>query len=783
MKKLLKVASIGLLALTIFGCSKKATKKSSTKNTTKDNRTSVVSTSNTTKKVTSKTTKKTTTQQQTTIDKKEFKEVSYTTLMEKVNSITPTKKYVKAIANGTYERSPETYATVTDRLYMLNQENNFVNSGSHIMVDTYVTNQMLKTVPEKANFNYFMNAINEFKIIANNDDSGSMEFTFDCNCYTKTVKQIAANGTIACDLTIDWYESDYLDNYSIITMAEAVEIADTYTIENYKYMGAIITGTYENNNTHNIYTLEFEPLQYSTSGNYYYPYDMTVPTDPIGSFNGLKTKYTFYAANTFFYKNENNELALVTYRMSEDEKLYVERTIKFNDCGYAKYVEDKIIENYGSTSTFYLENYNVQYFETAPTVTVTLFSGLGKFSNGETEKTITGTPGLKLSEFTGYEVPNLTGASFWQYSWYDAYTDSYHPDAQPIYKEAAFTYGFIDSDYTSTPTVQVSFGAKSETNTSSIVIKVEYYDNKVQGVAYSGVTSICYTKNNYITISYDSGDTLTFWGAIKSISFGDEENGLYMQGNKRVTRISAIRSLQYHDYCCANMTGLLEVIQSNYDRYDYSIGDYAFYNCTNLTSAKFQYAPASIGKYAFANTGLKDILQGDLFKADFIDYAAFDNLANATLILVPIDLKYDEEKEEYNVDFDSLNYLFYNSNWNGLNNDTITPYKLCISSDYLDGTKIVLSLTDISNVDNICFNLSSYYKYDISIDLDLDGTGSVTLKKALSDTNLLDVDKSNPSDSLTDYIPDETYWFVIDMVLYAFDDATVTIAINCKEKE
>ena len=782
MKKIFTIVSVGLLALTIFGCSKKTSKNTTKENTTVTTKTN--QTSDSTSKTTNKTTKKTTTEKQTTIDKKEFKEVSYAEFTQKVNGLTFNNKYKKAIANGTYEKAPDIYDTFEDRVYMLNQENKFVNSGSEKMtIDMYITDKILQNIPSQDGFTFLLNGDNEFKIHVENTDNATTELTFNSDGYIVSAKKIIANEKIGFDFTINWYENDTLYGYSLITKAEADEIASAYTPETYKYMGAIFTGTLEDNNSHTTYTAENEPLHYITSGNYYAPYDTTLPYEPYSSFNGLTTKYTFYGTNNFFYKNDNNELALVTYRISEDQKLYVERTIEFNDCGYAKKVKDEIIEDYSSTSTFYLENYNVEYFEGEPTITVTLFSGLGLFSNGEAEKTITGTPGKKLSEFTGYETPTLTNGSYWtigESEWFDAYSNYKYADAEPIYKNASFIYGFIDSDYTSVPVVSVSFKAKEEGTSSSIVIGIEYFDDKVQGLVYSGSTSIFYSTSKYITITSDSGGSFIFWGAIKSISFANEE-GLFMSGNNRVTSISAIRGLQFNDYCCANMTGLEDVSQGTYDRPAYNIGDYAFYNCSNLTQASFQYAPKRVGKYAFANSGLKYILQGNLFKADFIDECAFDNLADATLILVPIDLKYDEAKDEYNIDLDSLNYLFYNSNWNGLNNDTITPYKLCISSDYLDGTKIVLSLTDIQNADNLCFNLSSYYKYDISIYLEVDGTGSVTLKKALSDTNLLDVNKSNPSDSLTDYIPDGTYWFVIDMVINSFDDATVIITINCKD--
>ncbi len=775
MKKLITIASVGLLALSIFGCSKKTTKNTATtNNTTVKTNTKVDTTSK-------KTTKKATTSKQTTTEnKKEFKKVNYTAFMEKVNTISPNYPYKKCIVNGTYERSNMTgdVDTVTDRIYMLNQQNKFVTANSEInLVDMYVTNQMLKTAPNNDNFEYYLNEENEFKLINYSEGFDPLEFIFDSYGFLRKLTRIT-NITEAMNLKFDYFDTDNFDGYNLITKAEADEIASTYTPETYKYMGAYLTGTLEEYSTHTTYSGERIAMHYIKDSNSYAPYDTTVSTNLISYFNGMLTKYTFYGDNNFFYKNEDNELALISYRVSEDEKLYAIRTIKFNDCGYAKYVEDEIIEDNGLTETFYLENYNVEYLVDTPKVNVTLKAGDGLFSNGENEIVVTGAPGSKYAELDGYEVPTLTGASYSLQPWYEEYSDEFFDGNRKIFEDVTLVYGFVDNYYKDTPTIIFSFKGKDDENSNGapVVVNFEYYTDKIQGITYTSFGSIYHTTKNYLTLSSTDSQSYTVWGPIKSISFGNK-NGLYSEGNIRVTSITTVRVIEINDYAFANLTGLESFNHGSYDRFEYNIGDYAFYNCINLTGAYFNFAPNKIGKYAFANSGLKGTLQHILFEANMIDYCAFEGLSFATLILIDAKLDYDSENNVYTFKENSLKYLNYDPNWNGL--EEPTPFGLYIPYYYPAGATVDLNYSDLMNIDKLYFALSEEYSYDITMTLNAVGSAIITLKEFESETELLTISTSSATGSLTNYQPDEYLYYVIDIDVTSLeDDSQLIISIQ-----
>ncbi|MCR5307890.1 MAG: hypothetical protein K6E24_02715 [bacterium] len=151
MRKLITIASVGLLALSIFGCSKKTT-SNTTKKKTNNNTTAVTNTKTnesttiktTTKNTTKTTTRKTTTKQKTTTEEKKeiFTEIGYWEFREKLEAAQGTDSYNKMFVTGTIKDGNE-IETYDDELYMKASSGKFHGDISKIGIEKVLSNRYL----------------------------------------------------------------------------------------------------------------------------------------------------------------------------------------------------------------------------------------------------------------------------------------------------------------------------------------------------------------------------------------------------------------------------------------------------------------------------------------------------------------------------------------------------------------------------------------------------------------------------------------------------------------
>ena len=437
----------------------------------------------------------------------------------------------------------------------------------------------------------------------------------------------------------------------------------------------------------------------------------------------------------------------------------------------------------GLTETFYLENYEVEYLIDTPKVNVTLKAGEGLFSNGENEITVTGAPGSKYAELDGYEVPTLTGATYSLQPWYEEYSDEFFDGNRKIFEDVTLVYGFVDSNYSTTPSVMFSFKGKDDENSNGapVVVNFEYYTDKVQGITYTSFSSIYHTTKNYLTLSSTDSQSYTVWGPIKSISFGNEE-GMYSEGNIRVTSIMGVNMLEIKDYAFANLTGLESFNQGAYNKFDYNIGDYAFYNCTSLTNVSLNFAPNTIGKYAFSKTNIcsnGDKLNGLLCDAVMVKEGAFSEIPNLAYVVIPVSMDYDEETDTYTINDKTYYYTNWDENWGGTSG-TI-PEIIVLMNDVTEiNKKIVLTSKDYA-LETLCVILyPDTSKYYVQINLEADNSSWISFRILGSNTSYMNATGTTvvTQDSFR-YLSDNNYdYFAFNIINNFTDEQKVTLTIG-----
>lgn len=754
MKKIFTIASIGLVALTIFGC-----KKKTTKNTTKEN-TTVTTKTNTTK---TNTTRKTTTEKQTTINKKEFKEVNYETFMQKVNSIDSSKvKYVKAITNGSTKNN---ISNIMDRdfidyTYRINEDGEFAaNDGGSIVLLSYLNNQLIKSFPNEEFFKFYLNDNNEFQItqyskIFVEGKYATIYYTFNEYGYLtkKETKDIVDDNidistkNAVDNFEINWLEEDSFDGYERITKDEADEIVNDYENKDNAYIGAYMTGTYTDLYTGVSHSLTHEPSYYSSENNSYCPYDNSVDTYVYGEYNGYRAENLYDEYNTFYFKNSNNELAIITYRSAYEEDLYVERTVKFNEYGFAKTLKDEVIVNSSVDATFKVSNYNVEFLTSEPTITITLNAGLGTFSNNQKEiklNVIAGTTLTNLKTLDEYETPTLEGAgNAYSAEWFDS-NNALFETGKPIYKDSSFTYGFIDNDYTNTPVATFDLNNQIFNGNNLIDFKVDYINSKNKGILVMFGSTMYYSNTNELAFKPYGSTLISIWGAYDSFSLSNEE-GVYSEGNNYIRSISCIHPIHIKDYAFSGLTRLETFQQGTFTEMEYNIGDYAFYNSINLYNFSTpRIVPTTIGNYAFAKTNLggsEGFISGKLLDATMIKEGAFANIPSLKYLFKELVLDYDEENNTHSINSKTYNYKNWEENYNGTGENR-PELKFYYNTFNLDEEINLYLSSNEKDINNLVFNLFNSEAYDIEVSVSTDGASNVVLKLLGDDTSISSADK------------------------------------------
>ena len=772
MRKIISIASIGLLALTIFGCSKKTNKT-----TTKDN------TTTTTKKSTDKITTKANT---TTENKKEFKEVSYETLKQRIDTLDNYTKYKRIIANGERKYGPneEDIKLYLHKEYLLNEYNTFAtNDGGDYYINSMLGLNFIKSVPNSSDIKFYLNKNNEIKITKQiaNDVLDTLYF----NEYGYLVKEETSDDSINIEYSL--YETATINGYELITKDEATEIYNTYSTETNKYPNAKFSGTYLEIASGTTYSVTNELLQFKSFLPGYTPYDDT-NYYPYGFLNAEKPTDS-YGLNNFYLKNSDNELALLSFRKSTDRNgniAYADRFITFNDCGYATSHTDRIISNEGYNEFLELINFEVTYYTGDPMLTITLNAGLGEFSNGKKYMEIEVPYGSTINDIKAmdvYETPTLSNSAvFYSNEWFDEKTKMVYNVSRPIQNNMTFTYGFIDQEYTSSPVVSLGFATDSLEESREIIFKVDYISGANNGVIISTGADAYYYCSDTITFNIRSQSSLYVWGAFNSLRFSEEE-GILSSGNNRINYISCIVPVDIKAYAYAYMKGLGTFSQGSSTDMAYSIGDHAFYESSISMFSASRRAPESIGSYAFAKTQLGSYdgtAQGILFDAKEVAINAFAEIPTLQYIYKNIIMDYDEEYETYTINNDTFIYENWAEGWNGTGENK--PQLLLYMPDrrFSLGQTLVLSSKD-AELTSFCVSLSKSYTFDISIVCSTETDSKVSLTELSDDTNILYSDKDNPA-TLDDYVvvPSGDNWyktlvFNIDNKLEENDNITISI--------
>ena len=665
--------------------------------------------------------------------------------------------YKKVTINGSItDRDSSEDKTFTDYVYMLNRVDSFVaaDGGCEELASYVLGTELMKHVPNEANFKFYMNANGEFKIeqytkLYIEGKCATIYYTFDKFGYiTKIETKDIVDDTTEIDqynavknLSFEWSTTDSFDDYTLITLTEAQEIMDSYA-EQTKYIGAYITGSYTEKYTGKSYSLNNVASHYISSSDIYVPYDTTLITDIHSVFNSYKTNYLCGGNNTFFYKNDDNELAAIIYIKDYESELRTIRKVKFNDCGWAKELNDELVKDDVATDTFIISNYSVEFLTEEPTITITLNAGLGTFTNNRKRIDIVTTPGKSLSNLEsveGFETPTLDGAGYaYTFRWVDE-SNKVYDYGRAIYDSKSFTYAFIDSDFTSVPVASLTYDSSSAGTTHVADIKVEYYDNENKGIIVIAGSDIYYSQYSEIVFMLNGTTSVTIWGAFKSFSFAGEE-GIYSEGNNFITNIGCLRPIEIRDYAFANLTNLEYFQQGTYSEMDYSIGDYAFYNCSSLIQfSTSRMAPQSIGKYAFAKTNLckeSGIISGLLCDAPIVKEGAFSEIPNFRHIMRSIVLDYDEETNKYIVNDLTYNYDNWEEGWCG---DSETEYTVILNMDeskFKEGLSIVTSAKD-NKTRTFCALLNQSKKYNVNINMVSDYDTYASFRELDSSTSIL----------------------------------------------
>ncbi len=739
MKKLFTAASVGLLALTIFGCGKKTTK-----NTTKDNSTTA---QKTTKNTTQKTTKKTTQTKATTKDaKKEFKLVSQEAYMDAVDKISTKNPYLKMTINGTVsDFFEEDSASYTNEVLRLNSSYYFVGPDNSLCGLGFIAHDFANH--HGSDEKYYINGYNEFMVerIANISatEDATIIYKYDSYGYlvsVETKNKTTITGTSEYDtfydinVTIEYSETDVLDNgFEAITYDEFIDIANDRAEEPNPYPACIFNGTSTLLTTNETNTSTNVTMKQNSYGSYY-----SSQSSFCGIVNNtassMNDKY-----NTIYYKNKNDVLRSVTYTIYADS-VYVISDCTYESNNYIKKTNQSVYKKIEPiTDPVYIYTCEVEYLDEIPTYKVTLNAGLGKFSDNSKTKEIKVEQGdyfHNVQFLTGYEIPLLENASYASYEWFDESGKAMMP-GDTIKKDMTITYGFVESDHKSSPMTVMYFDLTNSfkdnnIDSTTITINYDFNEDKTKGVRFQVGPDQYYTTNNTFTATFtdSSNPVILIYGTIKDICLSNS-NGPLSYGNNYVTQFILNEPQNIVDYAFYNLKGLTGFIIGGSGIID-ELGEHALDGCSKLNTAILR--PLVIKSYALANCGFEGLLYSPLlYNATTIEenvFAGCDELTSISVLIEPKVATLEDESVVYYFDNDCFNVV--KEGWvSGWNCGKQIKYEIEFELSTLDqGVKIVVPNNTGDNLPrNVSFILG-VETYSTTYDITLSANSTFNLKYA-----------------------------------------------------
>ena len=690
MKKIFTILSITALAFVFVGCGKKTTKKVSSK----DNTTTKI-------KSTGKTTKKTTTAVKTTTKdpKKEFKLVSAEEYLAAVDKIEAKRPYLKMNINGTandfYEDKSATYNNEVLRLnsmgYFVGPDNSIcgIDFLAHDYANHHGTDEKL-----------YMNEYNEFMAERNVNISATKDatlvFTYDSNGYltsveTKNIKTITGTSEYdefySMDLTIEYSKTDVIDGFNAITYDEFKEIAITNDLMDNPYQACIFNGSSKLLSTNETTTVTNTLMKRNSSG-YYWSSEFS-----FGGMVSISALDFTDKEHTIYYKDNNNVLRSVSYEIQEDVYIIKDNTYAINN--FVKKVKQTVYKAPSTiTEPVYIYDFEVDYLENVPTVTLTLNAGYGKFSDNSKTKELVIEQNTIFNDFMNsatYVEPTLSGAITTRdkiYSvsgWFDE-NGCEISRGMYIKNNMTVTFGFLDSSVQSSPAFMSAFdinAAKESNATDKNVIKFSFdFDDNVLNA------SLIYDSQNYYYVTgktfihtYDlekaSASTLSImmYSAFNKFALSDDKGPL-TTGNNFLTYAQILApKVNIIDHAFYKLTGIKSFTMPDSTN-EHIVGSHAFDGCSSLESVTI--FATTIKSYAFANSGLKGMLSATVFRgATVVEENVFYGCSNLDSILVEIALKTETLED------DSVVYYYddecftkpegWASNWNCNKEIIFTP--------------------------------------------------------------------------------------------------------------
>lgn len=484
------------------------------------------------------------------------------------------------------------------------------------------------------------------------------------------------------DLTFTWCEKDTIDSYQSISYDSFKEKAQVFENATCEYLSGHANGTVGYCDSEDIVTLENDLLIPSSMDKFESAKNRDLLIELFQNrASCISDDDTYY----FYYSESLDSLMAIMNMVSSEDIL--ERVITWNNNGLPTSVKDT---KYGSCSTFGPEKvYDLAftYSKEAETITLTILSGVGAWTDGTTQKVITANVGSYLgAAMSKFVMPTCEGMIIYGNTLARENGRLIHY-SERIYDDMTLTIPFYSNE--GSPTV-LKFS-----NPSSIEFTMQGFDSNKPMLGYLTDDSndgFYFTSGAKQTLEYTfkiskvavRTKTVYFYGA--DVALGDE-NGLFIPTNDSLTRLTLNGNSTIANYAYAN-TNLTDV-SVNAAAIE-TIGAHAFENCEKLENL-YCGAIHNIGAYAFANTGLTGVFTASK-NATTIGEKAFDGCESLTGVLVNSTFTYVNASSVS--PSGKLNYFRqdqqpvpegWNANWNG---DAKVLHELTDGSFYYKETAI-----------------------------------------------------------------------------------------------
>ena len=528
------------------------------------------------------------------------KEVSYTQYMKALEDVDKeTFPYVICYIDGTITQAgdPEPYVTFT------REPVRFVDAGrpsprpqASSNLGDFVFSYLFRSAwnySEEDVATYYINKKDDehkYKVVCTEtvgmDQKSELTITYNSLGFPTTIKNGAAYdvkyrvtrrmATPLKDLTITWSETDTIDSYVKVSHSEFHSIASANEAKDNPYNSGKVNGTFEKYDSDTVTTLENELLLKGTSYFYCYRYE-----EELGIFV-FKASTVANQPNYYLYKSESLGNLMAIMEMASGEG-YLERIITWNSNGLIISIVDNVInKEYVGVISQYLYNFQVTYSTDEPTITVTLLSGLGAWSDGSTSKTLTVKVGSYLGNIfpVGWQQPTAEGLS--AFGSYLADTNGKLVGfGEKLYSDITLVYPFYNNgstpaefDISAYPGKTLKFTVEGYTDTTPILV----YN-------LSSNSGYYFQNGQKRNLEYTVADTAGLGVNMATNVFGakftfSNSEGPLSDGASMVTNISLAGSGEVDDYAFKGLTGLktVSVRGPSYSR----IGAHAFEGCTAL---------------------------------------------------------------------------------------------------------------------------------------------------------------------------------------------------------